>query len=328
MTVALDTTRATLLDLMKSKDPNGQAAKLVEMLSARSELLKFLAFREGNLTTGHRVSSRTALPSVTWRRLNEGVPASKSVRTQFDEVCGTVSGRSEVDVKLVELEGGAAFRQQEDEGFLQAMNKEVSQGMFYHDARVDPKKFTGLASRFDATADPQGGQIVKHTAAASGSDQTSIWFVVTSTDTVFGFYPKGTPGGLKMTDMGKQNVNDAAGNPYLAWQTWWDWSIGLCVRDWRYVARVGNIDLSAISKTADDLIPAMIDAWHRLEDTVSGRVGIFANRNVSAYLHHQARNKVASQLVLADVEGKPKLTFMGAPILIDDGILNTEDVIT
>jgi len=70
---------------------------------------------------------------------------------------------------------------------------------------------------------------------------------------------------------------------------WFDWDIGLVVRDWRQVVRVGNIDLSALSSTADDLVPKMIEAWYRLHDPKAGRVGVFMNRRIAMYLHLQAR---------------------------------------
>ena len=76
----------TLLDVAKSLDPDGSTADVVELLNQTNEILLDATWAEGNLPTGHRVTVRTGLPSVVWRRLYGGVPASKSKRAQVDEI--------------------------------------------------------------------------------------------------------------------------------------------------------------------------------------------------------------------------------------------------
>src|SRR5690242_20487847 len=89
-----------LLDLMKGLDPDGSVAQVVESLTKRNPVLEDMVVQEGNLTTGHRVTTRVGLPSIGWRRYNEGVATSKSRKGQYDESCGQLEGMSAVDVKM------------------------------------------------------------------------------------------------------------------------------------------------------------------------------------------------------------------------------------
>jgi hypothetical protein len=334
VTTALSRSYPNLLDYLKQRDPQGGMAQVVEYLTRRSTVLEDMPMKEGNLTTGERVSGRTSLPSEGsgwgWTRINEGVAPGKSTTRQVDEPCGMLNGLSKVDSRLIRLNGGPAFRLSEDKAFMAAMKNDVERGTFYHSVSTTPQKFTGFFPRLDATSGNEAAtQIIKHTSGASGNDQTSILMVVWGFDTVYGFFPQGSTGGLVAKDLGEELVSDGDGGEYPAYRTWFDWSIGLAVRDWRYVARVCNIDTSALSLTADDIIPKMIDAYYRLQDTVSGDCRIYCNRYIQAALHRQARAAVGnSSLSLAMVEGKEIVTFMGHPIRLTDGIVVTESVVS
>jgi hypothetical protein len=151
----------TLLDHVKRTDPNGAIATIVESLSQSNPILQHMVFQEGNLPTGHRYTSRTALPSVAWRRLNEGVTPGKSETAQIDETTGMLTGMSAVDVEVAKLNGNeAAFRASEDAAFLEAFNNEIATGLFYHSTKTAPEKFHGIAPRLDSTTAPWGKQIL------------------------------------------------------------------------------------------------------------------------------------------------------------------------
>src|SRR5690606_24016210 len=93
----------TLVDVMRRTDPNGAIANIAEVLTKKNPFLEDMVFQEGNLSTGHRYTSRHSLPSVSWRRFNEGVRPSKSGTTQHDEACGMLEGFSAVDTELAKL---------------------------------------------------------------------------------------------------------------------------------------------------------------------------------------------------------------------------------
>jgi hypothetical protein len=333
MTTALARTYPNLLDYMKAQDPNGGLARVVHYLTRRSALLEDMPIREGNLTTGERITSDTSLPAEDqgwgWTRINEGITSGSSTERQHDEPAGMLNGLSKVDSRLIRLNNGPAFRLMKDQKFLAAMKNDVERGAFYHSVSTAPTKFTGFFPRLNATAGNEAAtQIVKHTASPSGNDQTSILFVVWGFDTVYGFFPKGTTGGLTSKDMGEELVSDGIGGEYPAYRTWFDWSLGLAVADWRYIVRVCNIDTSALD-SSDTILPKMIDAYYRLQDVVAGDLRIYTNRLIQAALHKQARTVVGNTVLsLAEVEGREIVTFMGHPIRLTDGIVSTESAVT
>ncbi len=322
----------TLLDQVKRQAPNGAIDRIVEQLTRKNPILEDMVVLEGNLPTGHRVTSRTGLPSVGWRKLNEGVAPSKSVTDQFDEACGELAGMSVVDTRVAKLNGNeAAFRASEDKAFVAAMSNEIATGIFYHSTDAAPEKFNGLAPRYDNTvvsaANPQGDQIIKCDPAAAGADQYSIWLVVWGPETVFGIYPKGSVAGLEPDDRGVQLWNDANNKKFKAYVTYWTWDFGLVVRDWRYVVRIGNIDASGFDATKTLIHDAMADAVEQVQDLNSGRPVLYCSRKVKTMLRKEARNAVKSSTLTTEmVGGKPVDFFDGIPIKRSDALV-TEDVI-
>lgn len=136
----------TLADWAKRTDPNGKVDKIVELLSQTNEILTDMMFVEGNLPTGHRTTVRSGLPSATWRLLNYGVQPSKSTTVQVTDSCGMLETYAEVDKSLADLNGNTAeFRLSEDRAFIEGMNQQMAQTLFYGDMRA-----SGLTAWSDA----------------------------------------------------------------------------------------------------------------------------------------------------------------------------------
>jgi hypothetical protein len=331
-TVANSNSYLTLLDHAKRLDPNGAYAPIIETLSQQNSIIKDAAFREGNLITGHRVTRRLALPSLKWRRLNEGIPSSKSKTGQVDETVGSVEGLSIVDTEEAELNGDpAAFRATEDVAFMASMQNEVETGMFYHSTKSAPEKFDGLATRLDATTNPFGSQILKMDASASGNDQASVWIVGWGPNTIFGIIPKGGGVGLQHKDLGVHMQDDGTGSgaKFPAYHTHWKWKLGLCVQDARYLVRIANIDTSNLLKTGHALIDAISTGIEQMQDTESCRPIIYCNRTIRTYLKLQAADRTSqSTLTFENVGGRAILNMEGIPIRRTDALLNNESVVS
>lgn len=175
----------TLLDFAKSIDPDGKTATVVELLNQTNEILLDMQWIEGNLATGHRTTIRTGLPSVVWRQLYKGVPASKSKRAQVDDTTGLLEARAEVDQEIADLNGNTAeFRLSEADAFLEAMNQSMAQTLIYGDVTVNPERFTGLAPRYSSLSAGNGQNILD--AGGTGSNNASIWLVVWGPNTCHG----------------------------------------------------------------------------------------------------------------------------------------------
>lgn len=332
MTAALDSTNLNMTEVAKRLDPDGGMAQIIEQMAKMTPELDDAVWIEGNLPTGHRISLRNALPTLTWRLANQGVPGSKSAVDQVDETCGQLAGHCVVDEDTAGLGGNAvAVRASEDAAFVAAMANEVATGLFYHSHSSNPERFTGLSPRLASTTGLYGGQVLPSEISASGSDQASAWWVCWGARGVYMIYPKGTVAGLKMEDMGKQAVTDADGNRFPAFETFWKWHVGLCVEDYRKVVRVPNIDTSAIAETGTLLLQSLLKGYYQLYKPDAGRCVLYVNRKVAFYLESQAiMGAVNSTLKYEDFGGggKKTLTFQGCPVRVTDSLLNTEDIIT
>jgi hypothetical protein len=329
---AINSSFPSILDVLKLKNPDGSMARVVDLLSMTRGLVPEAVFLEGNLDTGHRVTTRTGLPSPTWRRLNEGINAGKVRNDQFDEACGMMESKHEIDVDLPEMAGsaGLAYRAEQDDAHQAAMMNEAESAAFYASQATAPERITGLAPRYDNAAKAgAGSQIIKLDAAASGADQTSIWLVKWGRGATFMMYPKGTKGGIERIDMGMQNINDGTGKSFIGYQTNFKWRLGLVVEDYRSVVRICNIDWTNLSKTGENLIQAIIDAYYTVNRKTPGRYAFYCNRQILSFLHHQARNgaKNGTLGVGKDAFGEEVTMAMGIPFRETDAILNTEAVV-
>lgn len=328
----------TLADWAKRKDPSGKVAAIVELLNQTNEVLLDMEFIEGNLETGHRTTVRTGLPSAAWRLLNGGVNPGKSTTAQIDEGCGMLESYSQVDKDLAELNGNTSeFRLSEAQAFIESMNQEFVKTLFYGDTSVNPEKFLGLAPRFAAITGAKNGQNVID-GLGTGSDNTSVYLVVWGKNTVHGIFPKGSKAGLIHEDLGLETVtvtDGISGSLMRAYRDHWQWKCGLALKDWRYVVRIANIDVSDMvgstgTQNAQQLIKLMSRALDRIPAFGMGKPVFYCNRTVASYLRIQALDK--SQNAISVEEGLSQfgtpmagnMHFMGIPIRRCDQILSTE----
>lgn len=321
----------TLADWAKRLDPDGKTSTVAELLSQSNEILEDAVFMEGNLPTGHRVTIRTGLPTVYWRSVNQGIPNTKSTTAQVDESVGMLEAYARIDKDLALLNSNtAAFRLSEDSAFLEAMNQAQASTMIYGNPAQDPRQYLGLAGRYSAISGAGNAQNVIDGGGTS-SVNTSIYLVVWGENTVSCMFPKGSKAGLQHDDHGELTIYDQSGNPFQAFQTHYQWKNGLVVKDWRYVVRIANIDVTKLTTEtgAADLIKLMSRALDRIPNMGMGRAAFYMNRTVYSMLRIQALNK--SQNVLAVEKGLNQFgtpaswtSFEGVPLRRVDQLLNTE----
>jgi hypothetical protein len=329
----LSTGALTLADHAKRVDPDGGISAIVELLGQSNEMLDDMLWVEGNLPTGHRTSVRTGLPTVAWRLLNQGVATSKSTTAQIDEQCGMLEAWCEVDKDLAELNGNtASFRLSEAQAFIESMNQEMQQTVIYGNAGVSPEEFTGLAIRYSSSSAANGQNVIK--AGGSGSDNSSIYLVVWGSNTVSGIFPKGSKAGLVHEDLGLVTVESTAGvggNRLRAYQDHWQWKCGIALKDWRYVVRICNIDISALvaKSSAADLVENMIKAMHRIPNLALGKAVFYMNRTCAQMLDIQKRDDaLGAGMSYQDVDGERVMKFRGVPIKVVDQLLETEATVS
>src|SRR6516225_8589823 len=337
-------TALTYADWAKRLDDNYKIATIIELLSQTNEILDDMMVVEGNLPTGHKTTVRTGLPQATWRLLNAGVPNAKSTTAQIVDTVGNLETYSVIDKDIADLNGNTAeFRLSEVKAFLEGMSQQVAQTLFYGNQFVNPERFTGFSPRY-STLTTANSQTANNVLSGLGTANvnTSIWIVVWGADTCHATFPKGKITGLQHRDMGEWPVTDAAGNTFQAYRDHFKWEIGLVLRDWRYVVRISNIDITQLTGVnAANLINLIVRGLYKMptapvsattiqtSDTPEvranmGRTVIYANRVVRTYLDLQAMNKTNVLLRIEEFDGKPITTFRGIPVRTCDAILSNE----
>lgn len=318
----------TLADWKQSLTPDQKAIDaIIEMMLVQSGLLTDMPIKEGNLTTGHRSTIRTGLPTVTWRKFNQSVQPSKGSKVQVDDTCGMAEAFMEVDSELAKLGGlTSAFLAEEAQAHIIAFKNDVTSKIIYGDSSLTPEEPLGLAPRYPGLGDPN---VI--TFGGTGSDLTSLWFATWGDQTGFGIVPKGSTVGLEHKDLGEQLITSSDGHIMKYVQNF-KWKIGLCVKDWRYFVRCCNIESAGLTGTGTnnliDKLPLLIQAKNLIPDESMGRTVIYCNRDVKTQFDVAAYNKTSPSIYATETGGKHQTMFMGIPIVRCDAILSTESALT
>lgn len=324
----------TLSDIAKLKDPSGRIGVVAEMLSQTNRSLTDIPWVEGNLDTGHQVIARTSLPSISWKLLNGSVTPTKATTAQAIWPTGIMESWVEVDKDVAELGGDAnGVRMDQAKAHVESMGQEFTQTMFYGNAGTAPEEFNGLATHYAATSGTNGQNVVL--GGGAGSDNSSIWLVGWGKGKVYGIYPKGSKAGLTHDNLGVETLESTAGiggTRSRVYRDRFQWKCGICVEDWRYVARVANIDISNLvaKSSAADLFDLMIKASHRIQDLDACNPVYYMNRSCYQMLDIQGRDDVQTggQLTYESVGGKRLMSFRGIPVRLVDQLTEAEATIS
>lgn len=330
----LAVTHPTLIDVAKRLDPDGKIADLVEILNQDNEVLDDAVWVEGNLPTGHKTSIRTGLPTPTWRKLYGFVQPGKSTSVQVTDATGMLEAYAEVDKALADLNGNtAAFRLSEDRAHIEGIGQELAETIFYGNEGTEPEAFTGFGPRFNSLSAANGQNIV---SGGGASNLQSIWLVNWAPDKVHMIYPKGSKAGLTVTDKGVVTVESlgngvASGGRMEAYRTHYRQDAGLSVRDWRYVVRIPNIDVTALTADAASgpkLIDLMTQALELIQSVSGGRPAFYVSRTIRSFLRRQIVNKVVGSTLTMDmVAGKRVVSFDGVPVRRVDKLTTGESAV-
>lgn len=330
-------TLKTLLDWAKELDPDGSTAAVAELLSQNNGIVRTMMMQQGNLPTGHRITQRTGLPASYWRLMNQGVPPSKATTVQVDEQCGTLNSRSEIDRKIVELNGNASsYRLSQAKAHMEGMNQEFAGTMIYGTAAA-PEEFIGLAARYNSLS----GAISSNVLSAGGSTGlTSVYLIGWGDNTIYGIYPKGSNAGLVHEDLGLIDAFDASNNRFRAYADTFEWDGGLAVEDWRYGVRICNIDTAALlaqtgtqlATAATALIKLMSRAIDRLQNLSGVDPRFYCNRTVASLLRVAALDKSNGAVTIEPALNQFGKTifetrFLGIPVEIEDQLTNAETAV-
>jgi hypothetical protein len=316
----------TLADWAKRLDPNGRVDRIVEILNATNEVLDDMQWVQANDGTSHRTTIRTGIPEAAWRMLNYGVPSVKSSTAQVRDTTGMLEVYSECDKALADMSDDLKnFRLSEAKPIMEGMSQQMASTIFYGNVMVNPERFLGLAPRYNSLSAGNKDNIID--AGGTGVDNTSVWLVGWGENTCHGLFPKGSKAGLQHTDKGQVTLEDAEKGKYEGFRDHFKWDAGLTLRDWRYVVRVANIDVSLLSSDTAYLkaiIGKLIEAEERIPTMNGGRFAWYGNGTIRAALRNAILEKVASNLTEETVAGKRVTMFDGIPFRKVDALINAE----
>ena len=335
-----------IVNVTKRLDPDGSVAEIAEIISEANPILQDMPMFEGNLPTGHRYTMRSDLPEAQLRMLNYGTRPTKSKTIQMDDSTCMIEDWAEVDKDVANLNGNSAeFRMSEDTPHIEGIGQKAAGLLIYGDSGVDPRSMLGIAPRYDSLSMTAGIPNGKPVATinsihlpniidmgGTGANLTSIYFIVWGPATVFGIYPKGMKGGLVTEDLGLVTLTDNDGGRFRGYQSHYQWKMGLCVKDWRYIGRICNIDLSTLLTTDAEmtaLYKAMIKLMHAIPAGGRSRGIFYSGSAITAALDLAATEK--GNLAIGSYKnafGEPQTAFRGRPIKECDQILETEVQVT
>ena len=249
---------------------------------------------------------------------------------------------AEVDKDLAMLNGNTAeFRMSEDTPHLESMSNIMAETLIYGDTAANPERFLGLAPRYNVLGMPANkpdaeinSDYLNHIINGGGTTadkQTSIWYIVWGTHSVHGIYPKGSQAGLQSKDLGEQTLFDDDGGRFQGYRTHYQWKMGLCVRDWRYIVRIANVELALLddADAQKNLYQAMIKARYTVPQINNYSRGVYyCSPAVQAMLDIAATEKGNAALGYTNVFGKDVLAFRGTPVKGCSAIMETEAVLT
>jgi hypothetical protein len=337
---------STLLDLA-SRSVLEKQVHIAEMLSQSIALTEDLPFQEANEMSGHEFVFRTSIPAGSWRQINMGVPYAKSTTAKSRIGMGMLEDYSQVDRALAEMSGDIEkFRMNEDVAFLEGMGQTLEQTAFYGNTASTPAEFQGLSSFYNtvSTSTAQNAANVID-AGGTGSNNASIWLLCLGERTIYGVYPRGSKVGLAMEDKGDTVPGyDNLGNRFEAYTSWFRAQMGIVPEDWRYGARICNIDVTSAGLAGPNaydifaglaqmmLLPPQLGSRTSgitktdapTENTLGMRPVLYCNRTVRHWMDVQAMRDRNVLLSLNDYDGRVVDTYRGIPIKVSDQLLITE----
>lgn len=326
-----------LYDYSKAFFSDGAPVPVSKVLVKASPVFATAIVVEGNRDNGHEYAIQNGLPSGAFRKAYEGVVPSKGSTTLVHEKYARYSTASVVDVAVAEKGGNVAqikadMLADKMEVTAQDMEKEIIYGN---------DNFLGLAGRFSKIATKGAGAQIVNAGGSTANKQTSAYIVHWEERKCFLFFPKGMKAGIQVYEFGGGDPVDALdsnGGTYPAYKTQCEISIGLGIQDFRYAARVANIEVSTTDTDAEKkaVLMAIKRGIGKIKSLQGGKTVVYVSRNLfdiitdalgdrpTVIVNQGGSNNVTGNSDHPDVG----TNINGIPVMISDAIVETEAVVS
>lgn len=316
------TSITTILDIAKMYNAK-ELLPIAEVLHKKNGLFKTAHMEEANQIAAHVMAKEKALPTGSWRGVNQGVAAGNYLTEQVVEPLSRLEGRSEIDEYLLELvPNKKEYRFKHDLAHMEGYSQSVVTAFLYGDPSDDPNKPKGLAQRYKTL-----GANVHDNGATSNC--TSVWVVQWGEKKCGLLYPRsGAREIVKQEDMGRVFVvtDTTTGAGLFKYITRFFSILGIAIYDDRAVQRIANIGTGTTSNLDLDLLFYAMDRLPDPEDT-KGTV-IYVNRTTKTQLEAAVRNRPNVITMEKDNYGNRITYVRGVPIVMLEGITDTEAAVT
>ena len=314
----VESNQLTILDVVKRQTQSGDMIDTAEILNKKNGLHQDLEWRQGDLGNAHMLAQRTSLPTVHDKVANDGVEDSKATDAQIVEQPMTVAGVRKTEDDVARHGGNPAAKLvDQDVAFQESMVQGFTNRSVYGNHTTNPGQIEGIMKRYGA----KSGQVIGRNillAGGSGADNASILLI--GHGPVHAWYPKGSTGGLEMEDFGRQTRQvtiDSVTKEMVVWVKHFRWSFGLAIRDWRYIVRIANIDVSDLAGGSPaDLILLMQQAIELIPDHRNCRPAFYTTRTVKFWLNRQYYTgvKAGGGITFDNVAGRRMMLFQEIPV--------------
>jgi len=272
---------------------------------------------------------RIGLPSVGFRKLNQGVDASKSKFDKRRVECFILSGRVEVDQATYAAgkavgETDLDIEATESVGVARAAKITLGSQIFYGNPGEDDAGFPGLRGLL-----PKTGDLVVDATGSTAGTGSSVYAIKTGIKDVALIMGNGGDA-MNLSDFRDETIFDANGKPLpgrVADLMGW---IGLQVPHKNCVGRIANLTAQAGKGCTDDILSELYSKFpvgskpdFYIMSRRSARqlqksrgTGVVVNVGPGAGLSGNVANSAPTPLMTAD----------GIPIIITDGIVDNEAI--
>lgn len=323
------TTRADVLTLseqVKRIDPDGNGATIAEVLDEENSIVKDAPASPSNERYSHLTSVRTALPTPSARRINEGASSGVSRSKQVREYVFNLENIPWVDAEIVDGDPDPVkARWNELQPWLEAYAQEAARQFIYGNNNEDDTDINGLATRMDAAADDN-----VEDAGGSGSDCTSLYLVEWGPRCNVIYRKHKGQAAIYENDLGLNSINDPndSTKTLLAYQNHIKLMLGLNITDNRNIQRLASIEDDGATYTLYDSTNNIMRYLEfmigRLPKMGRGAV-IYGNRTLLTQFNIWANEKTPGFTVTAeDPSGVPQTRYKGIPIHLVEQIVDTE----